>query len=93
MFFWIILAIDAVAAAVALYYFLSGLARGTVSSFNIGIWAALLAGLAVVLGGGLALRGAGRTGWAVALLGVVAIPALLYLVFILSVIILKPRWN
>lgn len=93
MLFWIAWGIDAVAAAVAVYFFLSGLARGSVSSFNMGIWVALLAALTIVLGGSLALRGAGRPGWGVALLSLIAIPALLYGVFVLSLIIFKPRWN
>jgi hypothetical protein len=93
MLFRIALGIDALAAVVALYFFLSGLARGSVSSFNIGIWAALLGALALVLGGSLALRRAGHSGWGVALLGLIAIPALLYGLFIVLVIVLQPRWN
>ena len=40
--FRLFLAIDAAAALVALYFFFIGLGDGSVSSFNIAIWLALL---------------------------------------------------
>ena len=58
--YWILLAVDGAAALVALYFFFIGLADGSVSSFNAGIWLALLGGLGAVIGGGLAFNAAGR---------------------------------
>jgi hypothetical protein len=68
--YWILLAIDGAAALVALYFFFIGLADGSVSSFNAGIWLALLGGLGAVIGGGMALNASGRRRTACALLSV-----------------------
>ena len=54
--FWVLLGIDGAAALVALYFFFVGLADGSVSSFNAGIWLLLLGGIGAVIGGGLALN-------------------------------------
>lgn len=43
--------IYAFASGLALFLFFSGVASGTVTSFDIGIWPALLGGLSVVLEG------------------------------------------
>lgn len=91
--FWITWAIDALASAIALLYFLIGLADGSVSSFNIGIWIALLAALAVVLLGSLWLNTIGRPGLGTILLLVLAVPAALYALFLLLVIISGSKWN
>lgn len=92
-FFWILWGFDALIALVALYFFFIGLADGSVSSFNAKIWALLLFGLAVILLGSLGLKSIGQLPWAKVLLSILAIPGLLYVLFILMVIITKPRWN
>lgn len=89
----ILLAIDAVAAAVVLYFFMIGLADGSVSSFNMGLWLALLASVAAILFGGLALNARGRRGAAMAVLALLAAPAFLFALFALGLIVLQPRWN
>lgn len=93
MRFWIPWAIDAVIAAVFVYFFVVGLADGSVSSFNIGLWTVTLAVLAGVVGGGLWLRSAGRPGVATTLLLVLAVPGVLFALFMLIVIVSNPRWN
>lgn len=93
MLFKTLFGIDALTAAVVLYFFFIGLADGSVSSFNMGLWTAILAGLAAVLGGGYALRAAGWTRLANLVLLVLAVPALLYALFILLVVTTNPRWN
>lgn len=92
-FFWILWGFDALITLVALYFFFIGLADGSVSSFNAKIWALLLFGLAVILLGSLGLKSIGQLPWAKVLLSILAIPGLLYVLFILMVIITKPRWN
>jgi hypothetical protein len=87
------LGIDAVVAAVVLAFFAIGVADGSVSSFNIVLWLAILAVLAAVLAGGVALHGRGYGKAALAVLAVVAIPGLVYGLFVLSILILQPRWN
>ena len=92
-FIRLLFAIDALAAAVILYFFAVGIADGSVSSFNIGLWLGILGALAVILGGGAALNAKGRRKAATALLLVLAIPAALYGLFFLLIIVFQPRWN
>jgi len=93
MLFWTLFAIDCAAAAVAVFFFLTGLADGSVSSFNAGLWFMLLGGIAAILGGGLWLRGAGRLHLARGLLALLAVPAIGAAVLILTLIVAQPRWN
>ncbi len=92
-FYRILLGIDAAAALVILYFFFVGLADGSVSSFNIALWLAILGGVAGVLGGGWALNAKGQRGAAIAVLLVLAVPAFLFGLFMLLAVLLKPRWN
>ena len=84
---------DALIAAIFVFFFFWGLADGTVSSFNIVLWLAILAGLAGVLVGSLKLRAKGRARQATGLLLILAIPGMLGVLFFLAVLILQPRWN
>ena len=93
MKFWILWAVDAIAAAIAVGFFFVGLADGSVSSFNAGLWTVLLLSLTVIIGGSLALRAAGHVVLAVVLLLVLAAPAILYGLFVLLIIMTHPRWN
>lgn len=89
----ILLAIDAVAALVALWFFFIGLADGSVSSFNGGLWLALLGGIAAILGVGWALNARGQRGAAIGVLAILAAPAFAAGLLILAMIVLQPRWN
>lgn len=91
--FWIFWGIDAIVALIALYFFFIGLGDGSVSSFNMGIWLVLLIALAAVLFGSLALKGAGNLNVAKILAGLLAIPALLFFLFFVIVIVSGERWN
>ncbi len=92
-FFWILWGFDACIALVVLYFFFIGLGDGSVSSFNMGLWLMLLGGLAVILLGSLWLKGLEKLMLAKILLAILAVPGLLYLLFILLILISKPRWN
>ena len=91
--FWIVWGFDALIAAGFLFFFFWGLADGTVSSFNIVLWIAILAGLAGILGGSHRLQSKGHTRPAVGLLLILAIPGFLGVLFFLAVLMLHPRWN
>jgi hypothetical protein len=91
--FWILWGIDAVVAVIVLYFFVVGLADGSVSSFNFGLWALILLGLATIMGGSVWLKAAGRPGIATLLLLVLALPGLLFGLFVLAILIANPRWN
>lgn len=92
-FFWILWGFDAILALVVLYFFFIGLADGSVSSFNMGLWLFLLAAVAAILLGSLWLKSHGRPGLAKGVLSILAIPGFLYVLFMLVVLITKPRWN
>lgn len=93
IWFWTLWGIDAVVAGIALFFFFIGIADGSVSSFNIGIWTLLLLGLAIVVGGSLAARAAGYRGLAIALLVALAVPSVLLGLFFLALIVLAPDWR
>jgi hypothetical protein len=91
--FKILWCIDALTSIVVLYYFFVGLADGTVSSFNMGLWFLILAALAVSMLGSIWLRSHQHPALAIALLCLLAIPAFLYGLFILLLIFGNTRWN
>lgn len=93
MKFWILWGFDAIASLVILYFFVAGLADGSVSSFNMGLWLGIVVVVCAVMVGSLALRSSGHTGLAVAVLLVLALPALLFVLFFGALLITNPRWN
>jgi len=84
---------DALIAAVFLYFFFIGLADGSVSSFNMGLWLFTLAALAAVLAGSHALKASAHPKAAVSLLLVLAIPGAIGVLFMLVVLTTQTRWN
>jgi hypothetical protein len=93
VWFRILLAVAAVVAAVVVYFFAVGIADGSVSSFNAGLWLAIIIGVVAVLAGGVALNAKGRRGAAMALLAILAVPGLLFGLFVLLLLVTQPRWN
>lgn len=91
--FRILFGFDVLVALVVLYFFVVGLQDGSVSSFNGGLWAAILAALAAVLGGGWLLKASGQHRAAIAVLLILGVPGFLYVLFVLSILIFQPRWN
>ena len=91
--FWTCWGIDALIGAIAVIFFLIGLADGSVSSFNIGIWMVMLAVLAVILGGSLWLKEAAHPVLAMLLLLVLAIPGVLSGLFLFLLLVTNARWN
>ena len=91
--FWVLWGIDAVIVLIFAYFFVIGLADGTVSSFNMTLWLVVLGALGGILWGSHALRAADRTSLANSLLMIVAMPGVLAGLLFLAVIILQPGWN
>jgi hypothetical protein len=91
--FWICLGIDALVCAIAVGFFFVGLADGSVSSFNIGIWTILLAVLTGIIAGSLWLNAHGHPVKATLLLLVLAVPALLCGLIILLALVSGSSWN
>ena len=93
VWFWFLWFIDAVVAAVALYFFFSLAAGGRVGSFNILPWMAILAALAAVIGGSVWLRSVGQQLVAIVVLLALAIPAALVVLLFLLLLILHPNFH
>jgi hypothetical protein len=91
--YWIPWAIDVVIVTVVIYFFLVGLADGSVSSFNIGLWLLIFIGLASVVGGSLWLKFAGHSSLATVFVLILAVPGVLFGLFFVFILIAAPRWN
>ena len=88
-----LLGIDLLVALVVVYFFVAGFADGSVSSFNMSLWLGLLAAVAAAIGGGWVLKTNGQRGFAITLLSILAVPGVLYALFVLLMVIARPRWN
>ncbi|WP_139558987.1 osmoprotectant transporter permease [Methylotetracoccus oryzae] len=93
MKFWSLWFVAMIVAAIVVYFFAVGLSDGTVSSFNLGLWVAILLVTFAVTGGSLWLKLAGRQGWASLVASVLAVPGLLAALFLIAVLLTNPRWN
>ena len=93
IWYWLSWSIDAVIAAIVLYFFFAGLADGSVSSFNMVLWLGLLAGVGIVVVGSLVLRAMDKPILGIVLNLVLALPGLLIGLFFLVLILSHPRWN
>lgn len=91
--FWVLWGIDAVISLVVLYFFIIGLVDGSVSSFNMGLWVMILLGIGAIMLGSLWLKSNDYLRIAKIVLAILAVPGLLYALFMLMIIITKPRWN
>jgi hypothetical protein len=89
LFFWILWGFDALIALVFLYFFAIGLADGSVSSFNMGLWLLILAVLAAVLLGSWQLVRHNQFVVAKIVLSVIAIPGFLYGLMVLMMMGVK----
>ena len=89
----ILCGIDALVAVTVLVFFFWGLADGTVSAFNIGLWMAVLSAIAAMFGGGIALWAYGQRLLASLILAVLAAPGVLYGFFVLLILVLEPDWK
>jgi hypothetical protein len=92
-FFWILWGFDCLISLVVLYFFFIGLLDGTVSSYNMVSWTWVLLGLAAIMLGSLWLKSIKWLTLAKILLGILAIPGILYILYALMFIISKPRFN
>lgn len=93
MMFRILMGLDLVVAAIVVFFFMTGVADGSVSDFNAGLWIVILLAVGAVFAGGLALRRAGWPKLANTVLAILAVPALLYALFFLVVIATVENWN
>jgi len=93
MAFKIFWSIDAMASLVILYFFFIGLADGTVSARNAGLWTIIVLALAGILGGSIWFKSHGYSLPAFGLLLILLLPALFYLLYFLIVAFGGGRMN
>ncbi|MVM37081.1 osmoprotectant transporter permease [Spirosoma sp. HMF3257] len=91
--FWILWGIDGIIALIFFYFFFVGIADGSVSSYNGGLWFFMLIALSAILIGGYWLQTHQHEVGAKILLSVLAVPGLLCGLFFLILILTNPRWN
>jgi hypothetical protein len=85
--------IDAIVALIFLYFFFVGLGDGTVTGRNIVEWIFILAALTGVLWGSIWLRQQKHPYLALALVLILAIPAILFVMYFGMAIAGHERWN
>ena len=93
IFFRIVWAVDFMVALIFVAFFFIGIADGSVSSFNIVLWLAILGGLAALVVGAHALARSGRMVAATLLAVALALPAVLYGLFVVVAVTSGARWN
>jgi len=91
--FWILWSFTALMSLVPIYFFFVGLADGSITSRNIGLWAIIILVVACVLFGTLWLKGHDHLPFAKVVLILAAIPGIFVLLYFLIVITSKARWN
>lgn len=93
MIFRILVGIGALVLAVLGFFFVQGLADGSVSGFDNRLWAATLAAPALVLGAALVLARRGRRRAASILLLILAVPAVLLAAVMGFLAIAEVHWD
>lgn len=93
LLFKTLFSIAVVVCSIMVCFFLVGLLDGSVSSFNIGIWFSILAGLIVIVGGSWYCNLKGKPRIANAMLLAIVIPALLFGLLLLVMIFSDAKWN
>ena len=91
--FRIFLVVDVLICIITLVFFVIGLADGSVSSFNIGIWVIAMAVLAVIMAVGFTLKQHGHPVIGTIVLLILAVPGLLYVLFIVLFVVSGASWN
>jgi len=88
--FRVLFAFDALALLVLLYFFVDGLQYASSGGDYFGTWLPILLVPVAVLAGAWGLSANGKTGVANVLLGILAAPFVLYLLFIGLFVVLQP---
>ena len=91
--FWICWSLVLGATLVAFYFFFIGLADGSVSQFNMGIWLMLVLGLPILLLSAFWLKSQDRIKTALALLSIPSLMVTAYLIFLAAILLGNNRWN
>ena len=93
MVYRLLLILDVLVAAVAVGFFFWGLSDGSIGPDNILLWLVLLAMTAGLFFGATRLRAKGQNAAAVAMLIILALPAFLFALLAIVVVVAQPRWH
>jgi uncharacterized membrane protein len=93
IFFWILFGIDVIVGLIAVYFFFIGLGDRSISERNIMLWMGMLLAIAIILLGSVALKNTDHPVLAKSLLSVLAVPTVLYGLFMFIAVVTKARWN
>ena len=93
MYFHALWGIALLAGVILLAFFAIGIADGSVSSFNIVLWLGILAGTALIIFGSRAVYRRGNAVLGACIAAVLAVPTLLYGLFLLVAVTSGVRWN
>lgn len=91
--FWIFLTVDVITLLTFLYFFVVGIIDTSVSSNNIGLWLLTFLVLVGILIASYFLKLNGNIKLANLVLGIPAVPAIIFGLWILLILITNPRWN
>ena len=91
--FWILWTFNALMALVPIYFFFVGLADGSITSRNLGLWSLIILIVGAVLVGSLWLKGHEHLGFSKIVLLLAAVPGVFVLLYFLIVFTSKARWN
>ncbi len=93
MAFWIPWGIDAMTMLVILYFYFEGLADGTVSAENMGIWVAMLLIPSAIFVASVLLRSRGYRRMSLTLAWLLAIPGIIAVIFVILLLTTNTHWN
>jgi hypothetical protein len=89
----VFLTVACIVAAAVVIFFVIGMADGWVSSFNAGIWLVALVVVGVVLLAGIRLARSGHHVAAIFVLAILAVPGILYVLFLILLVASGASWN
>lgn len=93
IWFWISFGIDTLTLLIFLYFFVIGIFDRSVSSQNLGLWVLILLSLTIILISGFLLKEKGNLKTANLILSISAVPAMVFGLWILLMLLTNPRWN
>ncbi|MDQ3017809.1 MAG: osmoprotectant transporter permease [Bacteroidota bacterium] len=91
--FWTLWSFNALVALVPIYFFFVGLADGSITSRNIGMWFIIILIVVAIIGGSIYLKNHNQMALARTLLILAAIPGILAILYFVIVFTSNTRWN
>lgn len=93
LLFWLCWCLDAIAGLIVSFFFFSGLADGTIGSDNGLLWLLIMLIVCGVLLGSIHFRREEKMALSWLLIGIMLLPALLFLIIVLIAMFGNVRWN